>query len=237
MVSRKIDRAKYGPSTIEVFLGVVLSVLLGFIFALAYLVLKPVQVARLSAKEPVAGPTVYVRGNRDGDHGKQWLRKKQLFTEGNSVLVNEDELNAWITAGTEPEPPKSDGPKKLIQAAPPPPVGILTFGTPNFRIRNGTLQIGSEGTLNLEIVALKHPIVMRATGQFVKRDEGFVFVPDQFYLGCCPLHRLPGVANLILDRLVENVKVPEDIAAAWKKLADVSIDGSSLLLTVRPVKD
>ena len=124
MVSRKIDRAKYGPSTIEVFLGVVLSVLLGFILALAYLVLKPVQVAKLSAKEPVASPTVYVRGNRDGDHGKQWLRKKQLFTEGNSVVLNEDELNAWITAGTEPEPPKSDGPKKLIQTAPPPPASI-----------------------------------------------------------------------------------------------------------------
>ncbi len=237
MGSRRIDRAKNGPGPIEVFLGALLSLLLGLTFALVYLVLKPVQVAKPSAREPVAGPAMYVRGNREGDRGKQWLRKKQLFTEGNSVAVNEDELNAWISAGTAPESPKPNAPKKLVQAPPPPPVGILSFGTPNFRVRNGTLQIGCEGTLNLEMVALKHPLVMRATGQFVKNGDGFVFVPEQFYLGCCPLHRLPGVANLVLDRLLEDVKIPEDIAAAWKKLADVSIEGSSLLLTVRTAKE
>jgi hypothetical protein len=237
MGSRKIDRAKYGPSAVEVFLGAVLSLLLGLAFALAYLVVKPVQIAKSSAKDSVAGQTTFVRGTRDGDRGKQWLRKKQLLTEGNSVAVNEDELNAWITAGTEPEPTKPGTSKKLTQAVPPSPVGALSFGTPNFRVRNGALQIGSEGTLNLELVGLKRPLVMRATGQFVKRDDGFTFVPDQFYLGCCPLHRLPGVAALVLDRLLENAKIPEDIAAAWKKLADVSIDENTLLLTMRTAKD
>jgi hypothetical protein len=153
------------------------------------------------------------------------------------VAVNEDELNAWISAGTAPESPKPNAPKKLVQAIPPPPVGILSFGTPNFRVRNGTLQIGCEGTLDLEMVGLKHPLVMRATGQFEKNGDGFIFVPEQFYLGCCPLHLLPGVANLVLNRLLEDVKIPEDIAAAWKKLADVSIDGSSLLLTMRTAKE
>jgi hypothetical protein len=204
---------------VEVFLGAVLSLLLGGMCALAYLIVKPVQIPKPSVKEQMPGPTTYIRGTRDDDRGKQWLRKKQLFTEGNSVAVNEDELNAWITAGTEPEPPQPGGPKKLTQAVPPSPVGALSFGTPNFRVRNGALQIGSEGTLNLDLVDLKRPLVMRATGRFVKRDDGFTFVPDQFYLGCCPLHRLPGVAALVLDRLLENAKIPEDIAAAWKKLA------------------
>lgn len=237
MSSRKVDKGKYGPSTTEVFLGALLSLLLGCICALVYLILKPVQIARPSAKEPVPGPTIYVRGNRDSEHGRQWLRKKQLFTEGDSVAVNEDELNAWISAGTEPEAPKPNAAKKLTQAVPPAPMGILSFGTPNFRVRNGTLQIGCEGTLNLEMVSLKHPIIMRASGQFVKKDDGFAFVPEQFYLGCCPLHRLPGVADLVLDHLLENVKIPEDIAAAWKKLADVAVDGNSLLLTVRAAKE
>jgi hypothetical protein len=237
MSFRKVDRAKYGPSVIEVFLDGVLSLLLGLTFALAYLAAKPVQIAKPSAKEPVAGPTTYVKGSRDGNRGKQWLRKKQLLTEGNSVAVNEDELNVWITAGTEPEPPEPSAPKKLTQTPPPPPVGILSFGVPNFRVRNGTLQIGCEGTLNLEMVALKHPLVMRATGQFVKKDDGFTYVPEQFYLGCCPLHRLPGVANLVLERLLGKVKIPEDIAVAWKKLADVSVDGSSLLLTMPAAKE
>ena len=237
MGSRKIDKAKYGPGAVEVFLGAVLSLILGGACALVYLAAKPVQIAKSSAKEPVDNQTTFVRGTRDSTRGKQWLRKKQLFTEGSSVAVNEDELNAWITAGTEPEPTKSDAPKKLVQTAPPPPTGILSFGTPNFHIRNGALQIGTEGVLNLDLVSLKYPIIMRASGQFVKKDDGFTFVPDQFYLGCCPLHRLPNVANLVIDRLLENVKVPEDIAAAWKKLADVAVDGNMLLLTMRPAKE
>jgi hypothetical protein len=237
MNSRKIDRAKYGPGLVEIFLGAVLSLLLGGTCALAYLMLKPVQISKPSLKEQVPGLTTYIRGTRDNDRGKQWLRKKQLFTEGNSVAVNEDELNAWISAGTEPVPQKPDAPKTLTQIAAPPPVGVLSFGTPNFRIQNGVLQIGSEGTLNLEAVALKHPLVMRAAGRFVKKDDGFAFVPEQLYLGCCPLHRLPGVADLVFQHVLENMKIPEDIAAAWKKLADVSVDGSSLLLTVRPAKE
>ena len=254
MAYSKIEKAKYGPSAAEFFLGALLSLLLGAVLAVVYLISQPVQIGKTPAKDQPASPVVYIRGTKDGDRGKQWLRKKQLFTEGSSVEVNEDELNAWYTAGTTPEAPKAPevktpDPKKpdpkanAKKPAPPPPpppppppapaaTGMIQFSTPNFRIADGLFQIGTEGVLNIDMYGVKLPFVIQATGKFVKNPGGFVFVPDKFYIGCCPLHKLPGVSGLVLDRLVANEKVPEDLSAAWKKLADVSVEGGSLKLTM-----
>jgi len=248
--SSKIDRAKYGPSTIEVLLGAVLSLIFGAVLALIYLIVQPVQIGNTPAKSEAASPVVYIKGTQDGDRGKQWLRKKQLFTEGSSVDVNEDELNAWITAGTAPEPPKAadgkmpdkatngkkpdkaaDG-KKPDQVAPAGPTGLIQFGTPNFHISNGVFQIGCETEVNLDMVGFKQSLIMQASGRFVKTAEGFTFVADQFYIGCCPLHKLPGVGKFVFDRILANEKIPEDLSAAWKKLVDVSVEGDSLRLTI-----
>ena len=264
MISRKIERAKYGPSMLEVFLGALLSLLLGAVLAVAYLIVEPVEVGTPQTKDEPAGPVTYVKGAQDLDHGKQWLRKKQLFTEGVSVEVNEDELNSWITAGTTPEPPKAADAKKPVPAAahpaahpavhptahaaahpvppagapatppatPPAPGGFIQFGTPNFRIADGVLQIGNEGELDVDMLGIKRPLILQASGRFVKQAGGFAFVPDQLYVGSCPMHKLPGVAEFLLARVLANEKIPEDIAAAWKKLAAVSIEGRSLRLTM-----
>ena len=247
MVSIKIERAKYGPGMFEVFFGVLLSLLLGAVVAVVYLALQPVQVGAPDPKVEPVGPVTYIQGTKDGDRGKQWLRKKQLFTEGTSVEVNEDELNAWITAGTTPEPPKAADAKKPTPAAPakpgahPEPAaaaapassgGFVQFGTPNFRITNGALQIGSECQLDLDMIGVKRPLILQASGRFVKNEGKFVFVPEQLFVGSCPIHKLPGVAVFVFDRVFANNKVPEDIAVAWKKLTRVSIEGSSLAMTM-----
>jgi len=254
MVSSKIERAKYGPGVLEVILGALLSLILGAVLAVCYLILQPVQIGKTPDKEQPTSPVIYVKGGQDEDRSKQWLRKKQLFTENSSVEVNEDELNAWITAGTTPVPPKPADVKKPEQPAddkksdpkakdkkpeppptPPPPAGpteTLQFGSPNFHIENGVLQIGREGELNIDMVGLKLPFVIQASGRFTKTPEGFVFVPDQFYIGCCPLHKLPGVAGFVVDRLLANEKLPDDVSAALKKLADVAVEGDTLKLTM-----
>ena len=102
MSNSKIDRAKYGPGMLEVLFGAFLSLLLGAVLAVCYLIAQPVQIGKTPDKEQPTSPVVYIKGNQDEDRAKQWLRKKQLFTENSSVEVNEDELNAWITAGTVP---------------------------------------------------------------------------------------------------------------------------------------
>jgi hypothetical protein len=251
MVSSKIEKAKYGPGMVEIFFGVLLSLLLGAVVAVVYLALQPVQVGAPDPKTGPVGTVSFVQGTQDLDRGKQWLRKKQLFTEGTSVEVNEDELNAWITAGTAPEPTKPADAKKPGPAAPAKPgapapgaapakpgapdepaAGLIEFGTPNFRIANGVFQMGSEGQLNLDMLGVKRPIVLQAAGRFARIEGKLTFVPDQFYIGCCPLHKLPWVGGFILEHVLANENIPEDIAAAWKKVSSVVIDGNVLKLTM-----
>jgi len=130
MVSSKIERASYGPGIVEVFFGVLLSLLLGAVVALIYLAVQPVQMGLPPPKTDPIGPVTFIRGTQDADRGKQWLRKKQLFTEGTSVEVNEDELNEWITGGVAPEPPKAVDDKKPGPAAPAPVPAAPAAKTP-----------------------------------------------------------------------------------------------------------
>jgi hypothetical protein len=231
MGSRKIDKAKYGPGWGEIIIGAVLSLALGAVLAVAFLVAKPVAAVKELPKERPVGTVYYIEGSRSTENGKQWLRKKQLLTEGSSVTLNEDELNAWITTETAAPPPAK--PAAGQKAAPPAPTaGLIELGTPNFRIHDGLLQIGSKGTLNLDWFGLKQSIIVQVAGRFVKQGGGFVFAPEQFCVGSCPIHRLPGLGGLVFRRLLAKEKVPDDLADAWKKLTDVSIEGNTLKLTM-----
>lgn len=230
MVSRKIDKAKYGPGWGEVIFGAVLSLVLGAALALGYLVVKPAQALKALPKEPTPGAVYYIEGSSGADNGKQWMRKKELFIEGTSVTLSEDELNAWIASETAPPAP---APGQKPAAKPPAtPTSIIELGTPNFRLHDGLMQIGSKGTLNLSWWGVKETIFVQATGRFVKQGGSFAFVPEQFYIGSCPLYRVPGLGVYVFDRLLAKLKVPDDLAAAWKKLADVSIDDHTLKLTM-----
>jgi len=232
MVTRKIEKALHGPGMTEVVLGVVLSLILGAACAFAYLVLKPVAVVKETPKERLAGMVYYMEGSRDANRGKQWMRKKQLFLGGSSVNLNEDELNAWITAGTAAPTDKGAPPPKPGKSLPAPPGPMVQMDVPNFRISGGVLHIGTKGTLNLEVFGLKRPLIVQASGHFVKRGDAFVFAADQFYVGSFPMHKVFGPDEPVLAHLIDNQKVPDDIAAAWKKLADVSIEGNTLKLSM-----
>jgi hypothetical protein len=233
MISRKIEKALHGPSLTEVVLGVVLSLILGAALAFAYLVLKPVVIAKEMPKERLAGVVYYIEGGRDINRSKQWMRKKQLFLEGSSVVLNEDELNAWMTTGTAAPAEKGATGAKPSPSLPAPPGAMLQMEVPNFHIHGGALQIGARGTLNLDIFGVRRPLIVQASGRFVKRGGEFVFAADQFYVGSFPMHKFFGTDDdPVLDHIIGNQKVPEEIAAAWKKLADVSIEGNTLTLSM-----
>ncbi|HUJ42038.1 MAG TPA: hypothetical protein VLW52_00400 [Opitutaceae bacterium] len=234
MVSRKIDKALHGPSLAEVVLGVVLSLILGAACACAYLVLKPVAIVKEMPKdkERVAGMVYYLEGSNDATRGKQWMRKKQLFLGGSSVTLNEDELNAWITAGTAASNDKGAPAAKPGKSLPAPPGPMVQMDVPNFRMSGGMLQIGTKGTLNLDVFGVKRPLVVQASGRFVKRGGEFVFAADQFYVGSFPMHKIFGSDEPVLDHLIGSQKVSEDIVTAWKKLVDVSIEGNTLKLSM-----
>jgi hypothetical protein len=59
-----------------------------------------------------------------------------------------------------------------------------------------------------------------------------VFEPTEFYFGSCPLQKIPFAAGLLRDRVFAAQPIPDDIKAAWSKLANVAIEGNTLKLTM-----
>lgn len=217
-MSTKTERALRGPSWAEIILGVLLSVIVGAVLAAAWLVFKPVAVVREIPKEPAKDVVYHIDGSNSSANGRQWMRKRQLFAEGTTVSVNEDELNAAVS-NLAPQADKKDGEG-----------GMIAPGAVSFRIHDGRLQISAPVQLNL--AGLQSKVLVSANGVFVRRGDHFVFVPDTLYVGSCPVQHLPVVPGLIMQRLFGAVAVPEDLTAAWSKLANVSIEDNHLQLAM-----
>jgi hypothetical protein len=231
MTSSKIDRSLYGPSLFEVTLGAVLSVLLGAALATLLMVLKPAVVAPEMPKEEerVADAVYFLEGKTDG-RSKQWMRKRQMLLEGTpgEIVFTEEELNAWLASGAPAKPVRKAG--AAPGAEEPVPEEIITVDVANVRIRDGVFQLGVPAHLNL--ISFSLPMVFQARGGFARQAEMWTFVPEEVYLGSMPLHRIPGVSDLMARRIVRLDSVPEDAMAAWKKVKTVALDGRQLKLTL-----
>ncbi len=249
-MSKKIDRAAQGPSWTEVILGAALSLVLGVALGAVLLVFRPVAAVKEMPKEADRDKRAvyYLEGSRDAAKAKQVLAKRKTFAEGRSVAVGEDELNAL--ASPTPAAPGSPAAKAAEKAkapdkgktaekgkeapkeAPPAAVagGLFAVGAPNVRIRDGVMQVAMPVTINALDLGLK--VVAQARGTFAKKGDGFVYEPTEFYLGSCPVQRLPFVAGYLRDKVLGAQPIPEDIKGSWAKLANVTIEGSTLKLTM-----
>ncbi|MBI5382859.1 MAG: hypothetical protein HZA31_13250 [Opitutae bacterium] len=224
----KAERALHGPSWFEIIFGAALSVVLGVVLAATYLVLKPVISVKTMPKEPVAGAIYFIEGSKDTSKGKTWLRKRQALLEGQSVVLSEDELNTILVTPT--EKPKGGAGQPAPTAANPAPASdaLLVPGPINFRIADGMLQIG----LPVKVSLFDASVVIQAAGGFVKKGETFCFEPKSFYVGSCPVHRLPMVAGFVTKRLLAAQSIPSELDSAWKKLADVTVEPKVLKLAM-----
>jgi hypothetical protein len=228
-MSRKIDRALHGPSWVEVIFGAVLSLVLGVIVGAALLILRPVLVVKQMPKEDAIDPTAvyFVEGTRETSKARDAVAKRKAFAEGQSVSVIEDELNALAGPAATFAAPKAGEPAGA-PAATAASDQMMATGTPNFRLRDGALQIGAPVTISL--LGLSEKVVVQARGGFEKQDGVFVYEPDVFYVGSLPVQRLPLLANYARAHFLNAQLVPDDVKAAWTKLASVSIDGNVLNL-------
>ncbi len=215
-MTTKTARALQGPSLTEIILGIFLSVLIGAGLAALWLMTKPADMVRELPKEPVAGQVYYVEGSNISTKGRQWLRKRQLFVEGTSVTLIEDELNAAVASLG----PTGD---KKPEAA-----GMVQPGSLNFRIADGLLQIGTPVQVN--VAGFQSKLQVSVSGGFERAGDKFVFVPQKFYVGSCPIERLPVLPGMILDRLFASITLPEDLSGAWGRLAAVEIEDRQLQL-------
>ncbi|OHE81260.1 MAG: hypothetical protein A3G75_13190 [Verrucomicrobia bacterium RIFCSPLOWO2_12_FULL_64_8] len=249
-ISSKVDKAKHGPSMFEVGLGAVLSVALGLILAVGYLVAKPARAVKEMPKDDKreAGVVYYIEGTKDSNRSRQWRQKKQQFLDGKSVVMNEDEVNAWLASGAPPPvaapaakppaPAKPGAPKPPEQktpAAEAPGSGSQPFvsaGQLNFRFHDGVVQVAVPCSLTIDLLGVKQLLTVLATGRFEKSGDGFSFVPDKYYFGSCAGHRMAGLGVFMRLYVAGKLKLPEDIGPAWKKLTDVAVEGTNLKLTM-----
>jgi len=75
-------------------------------------------------------------------------------------------------------------------------------------------------------------VIVQTRGTFVKESNGFVFEPESLYAGSCPLLRLPFVASYVREKFLGEQSLPDELKAGWAKLANVSIEGNALKLTM-----
>lgn len=238
-MSAKKSSGEHAPGWIEITLGAVLSVALGVVVGAALLALRPPTPVKELPKEAdrARGVIYYVEGSRDSAKAKQAAAKRKLFATAKTVTVTEDEINSFL-APTPAAPPKPAAPppaKAGEKAAPAPaaaPAGdAVAAGSPNFRIRDGSVQLAVP--VNLSLFGLfEQKVVVVAHGGFAKKGDKFAYVPETFSVGSCPMQRLPFAAGFVADKILAMVPVPEDIATVWPKLANVTVEGNALTLAM-----
>ena len=250
-----MDKSAHEPGWGEVILGAILSVVLGAVLGAVALVLRPVAQVKELPKEQVKGMVYVLEGSRDSKKASQATAKRKAFVGGQSVSVTEDEINSFLAplplvdpppaaagaaktkAGEKAGAPKAPAPKTApaaagaaVAGAPPASDELLAAGAPNLRIRDGGVQVIVPVTVN--VLGLDPHVLAASNGKFVKKDGGFVFEPETLMLGSCPVQRIPFLSGFLAKKILTANAVPEDIAGAWGKLADVTVDGSTLKLTM-----
>jgi hypothetical protein len=215
-------KVQKGPSWLEVGLGAFLSVVLGVILGAAYMVAKPVVKVAALPKEPAAGTLYYIEGSRDFSKDAMVKEKRKSFVDGESVSLTEGELNLLLGSLSAPDgsaaPKPSDKPSEK-------PIEISAL---NGRLHDGRIQLSD--VISYNILSVTGTIVVQADGTLTRHGAAFVFDPDQVYVGGCPVQRFLFLRGWIESKLLFPRPAPDDVAAAWSKLLDVTIEGSTLHL-------
>ena len=210
-----------GPTLFEVALGAGLSVVLGCVLGAALLVMKPVQKVKEIPKDAPANAVYFIEGSRDFNRTSEVGDKRKAFAGGESVELSEGEINVLFGAIAKP-----GGAPKPGEKAPDPK--MIDLSGLNARIHDGKLQLSDTVTLNY--FGVTGSFIVQATGTFEKGGSGFEFAPETIYVGGCPVQRLPVVKDILLKKLLLSQPVPDDLSAAWAKLASVTVEGSTLRL-------
>ena len=209
--------ARNAPSTLEIVLGSILSVILGVFLASVFLACRPMKVVNEIPKEPEEGVVYFLEGSKDYEASRRWAFKHDVFVKGQSVQVTEGELNFWGTSVYPPVP--KDKPSDAT----------FSFGTPQFHIQDDELKIGTLCTFNF-FGLFRHQFPVQVAGGFVKNGDHYAFKPREVVVGALPAQRLGPIGTLIYRQVVNAFVPPEDVAAAWNKLTDVHVEGNELIL-------
>lgn len=136
------------------------------------------------------------------------------------------------------KPGSKPAPAAAVAIAPLPeeqaPEELVTPSVPNFRIREGVVQIGMQTTINP--LGYVFPVVVQAKGGFEKQGDTFMYVPESLMIGSFPLHRFPHATEYLMKYLAEKATthdaIPAEMVSAWKKVRNVVVDGKVIKVTI-----
>lgn len=225
MPDKKVEKALYGPSATEVALGALLGLVAGVALACAYLVWKPVQSVREMPKEEVKGVVYHLAGRTNPTKARGWEAKVASLTSGGTIVLNEEELNAWAASLGAPAAGKP------AEGAAPSANEFLSATALNFRLEGERLHLSQKVRFNYFGVAKE--VLLQAQGTFAVRGDTAVFVPEAVHLGSCPIHRLPGAVSFLRQALVARAAVSEDLRSTWGKVSDMAVEDALLRVTTK----
>jgi hypothetical protein len=245
MADKKIEKALYGPSTTEVALGALLGFVVGVAVAVVFLVTKPVLKVPALPKPVVANVIYLVPGSESSTKGRTWQGKLKTLTAGGEVSLSEEELNAFAATlalpaapvapakpgaapakpAKPPEPPKPGEPAKPGDAAKT-SENLFSATELNFKItKDDKLQVSAKCAINYYGIGTDAYVV--ATGTFARSGDYYVFQPDTYYFGSCPLHKLPMGSAFVTSRILASFKLPDSMHA-WDKIKSIKVEGGLL---------
>jgi hypothetical protein len=184
-------------------------------------------VAKVTAipKDPAPGVTYLIEGAKDLNRNGI-MEKRRQFVAGESVVLDEGEVNGFLAGLAKPAPPAPKPGDKSAPAANEPKT--LETSAINARIHEGKIQLSDTATIT--VLGVTVPVIVQSTGIFRKGGSEFEFDPESIYVGGCPMQRMIFFRSWILRKLLFAGSAPDDVAGAWSKLSDVSIEGTKLRL-------
>jgi hypothetical protein len=216
------------PSWFEVGLGALLSVVLGVALGVAYLVFKPVPDVKEIPKDAPSGTIYYIAGSRDFSRSSEGDAARRSFAAGESVSVDEGELNMLLSHFGKAVAPAASQSAKPGDKAPAADEKMIDVGPLNARLHDGKIQFADRVSFN--VFGITGSAIVQARGYIEKGGSVYMFEPETLSVGGCPLERFPIVRGWVMRKLLFPNPLPEDVAAAWPKLVGVSIEGSTLKL-------
>jgi hypothetical protein len=168
------------------------------------------------------------------DSGQKELQKMAKEAAIAEAAAAKAKAAAKASKSTKPAPGAASTPAAPAEETTPaeaPPTELITCGVVNFRIRGGVVQVGLPATVTT-IGGYQFPVVVQTHGGFEKRDDMYMFVPDEFMIGSLPLHRFPHAVEYLMKRAMNNESLPPELLGAWKKVKTVVVDDKALKLTI-----
>jgi hypothetical protein len=210
------------PGVISVFIGAVLSIVLGALLGGLHLASQPVEVMKTAPKEaPPADKLYYVMGAAGSTAAKTWQTKRDMLAGGSgSVALSEAELNAWSESTREPAKIADDQKGQTV---------MILGGVPNFRIEGTTLHVGLVNTVNF--FGSEAPLVLQAKGGFERSGSGWRFVASEAKLGAFPLHRVPALLSTLADRFGAS-QLPPVVDTVLSNARDIAVRDGSLVIAL-----